>query len=477
MNSLASVVLTLPGLGLTPTGPQDVEWTRFRGPNGTGVCSSVSAVPDALDPEGASWSMAAPAGFSSPVLSADAVYFTGYEGRELFTIGVDRYTGELRWRKSAPKPLDADPRGPNSPVSPSPATDGQNVYCLFGHCGLVSYDGDGEQRWFVELPEWNIPYGVGTSPVVHGDVLLLQADQDTGSYLLALNKDTGEELWRIERTGITHGFSSPSIHQPENGPAEVLVSSSYRLTAYSLEDGSELWWIGGMAWQSKTLPVIDGDRLYLSSWMAPLTELGIPRVTGVWEEVLQKHDADGDGKLSKEESPHEAMAGLWFLFDLDNDEYLTDADWEYVVARNSADSALYAISLANGPNGDRTETHVLWSYERTLPNIPSPVILDDRVYVLKEGGILVCLDAESGEVVKQGRVEGALDAYYSSPVAAAGRIVTTSQSGQVAVLDTGEEWSVVSVTDFGEEIWSTAALGDDQIFVRTQGHLYCFDAL
>jgi len=128
--------------------------------------------------------------------------------------------------------------------------------------------------------------------------------------------------------------------------------------------------------------------------------------------------------------------------------------------------------------GNVTESHVKWKYDdrRGLPDCPSPLFLDGHLYVIKEGGLFTAFDGESGEVVKQGRV-GDPDRYFASPVAAAGRIVTASVSGQVAVVSSGPEWEVLSVHDLQEDIWSTPAIADGQVFVRTGKALYCFEDL
>jgi hypothetical protein len=206
--------------------------------------------------------------------------------------------------------------------------------------------------------------------------------------------------------------------------------------------------------------------------MASLSELGHKEVTTPWEKILEERDANKDGKLSKEESPDESLVKIWFLYDLDKDGTLGRKDWEYLLARSSAKNGLYAIRL--GGRGDVTATHVRWRYEKGLPNIPSPLLYRDALYVLREGGILTTLNPSDGSVVKQARIEGAIDAYFASPVAADGKIITASKDGKVAFIRAGREWELISVNDFEEEIWATPALADNQIFIRTQRALYCF---
>jgi outer membrane protein assembly factor BamB len=454
------VLLAVPALNA-------VEWTQFRGPNGSGVATSRGSIPSEFVPAKAAWKTPLPPGFSSPVLTSTAVITTAHEGVDLYTIAVNRKTGAEMWKAEAPAKLPAPHKGVNTPVSPTPATDGENAYVFFGRFGLISYDANGKERWRHPLGPFNAPYGVGASPVIAGDRLVLVCDQDTDSFLIALNKDTGTQLWRTGRERFTHGFSTPVIYKDQ-----VIVSGSYELVAYSLATGEKLWWVTGMAWQAKSVPVIHDGLLYVHSWMASLPELGHKAVDQTWEQALAALDKNKDQRIGKEEYPDETLVKIWFLYDLNKDGTLDSKEWDYLLARDRTKNGLYAIRL--GGRGDVTNTHVLWRHEKSLPNIPSPLIYGGLVYVLKEGGILTTLDAKTGTIVKQGRIEGAIDPYYASPVAAAGKIITVSQPGKVAVLSAGEEWKTLSVTDFEEEIWATPAIEDGDVFIRTQKHLYGF---
>ena len=216
------------------------------------------------------------------------MFLTGSDGVKLFTISIDRKTGRVNWQVEGPRSRGTKPMGPNSPVSPSPVTDGTNVYIFFDSFGLISYDAAGKERWRYEMGPFNLPYGAGTSPVLHGSTLLLQMDQDTGSYLLALDQDSGKIRWKADRPHATHGFSSPVIYQPAKGQAEVIVSGAYELDAYDVGTGKKLWWVNGMAWQAKSTPVIDKDVVYVHSWMASLSELGHKTVHDTWEQTLAR---------------------------------------------------------------------------------------------------------------------------------------------------------------------------------------------
>lgn len=454
---------------------QSGGWNRLRGPNGSGVVDDDAALPERLDVEdGLLWRAELPPGYGSPALTREHVFVTAIDEVTLLTFCFDRGTGEEVWSVPSPAPLEAPHRNVNSPAAASPATDGTNVYVFFERNGLLSYDTTGELRWQTELEPFQIAYGMGTSPVLAGDTLLLQADHDGASFLLALDKDTGEELWRTERPGATHGFSSPALYEPDEGPTEVVVSGAYQVAGYALETGEKLWWVDGLAWQAKCLPVVQGDMAYVNSWMASPTELGAKPLRIEWDEALSTLDADGNERLEQTELKDLALDRIWFLYDLDGDGGLDEEEWGYGVARATAKNGLVAIRL--GGRGDVTESHVVWRARRALPNIPTPLLYDGLLYVLKEGGILSLLDPETGELVSDGRVEGAMDAYYASLVAGDGKLYAASQRGNLAVLEAGAEWSVTSVTELGEEVWATPALDAGTVYVRSLEGLYAFGA-
>jgi outer membrane protein assembly factor BamB len=447
------------------------EWSRFRGPNGNGVAAARN-LPDEFSPQKhVAWRTELPRGYSSPVLSDTTVFLTAWEGLKLYTIAVDRKTGAVRWRIEAPKELAKEHKSVNTPVSPSPVTDGSNVYVFFGNFGLLSYDAAGKERWRHPMGPFTFPYGAGSSPIVSGSRILLLCDQDDGSFLVALNKDSGKVDWKAERAHATHGFSTPVVYTPSKGSPEVIVSGAYELDSYDVATGRKLWWVSGMAWQAKSLPIVHGDTLYLYSWMASPTELGQKEITQTWPDALAAFDKNKDGNLSKDESPDENITKLWFLYDLN--DVLDEYDWRYLLARGQAKNGLYAVKL--GGRGDVTATHVKWRYDKGLPNIPSPLLYNNVLYVLREGGILTSFDPGTGAVHKQGRLEGAVDAYYASPVAADGKIITASKDGKVAVIKPGAQWEIGTVNAFDEEIWSTPAINGSQVFIRTSKALYCFE--
>ena len=121
-----------------------------------------------------------------------------------------------------------------------------------------------------------------------------------------------------------------------------------------------------------------------------------------------------------------------------------------------------------------TEKNILWRYYKSLPNAPSPLLYKGIVYLMKEGGILTALDAKTGTMLKQGRLPGAVDFYYSSPVAADGKLYAASEICHVSVIKAGAEWEVLARNDFEDQCFATPAPVDERLYLRTSSALYCF---
>ena len=449
------------------------DWPRFRGPNGSGV-SDATGLPVHFGPQqNVLWKTPVPKGDSSPVFAGKRLYLTAFEGEKLFTLCVDRDSGRILWRKQAPRSrINKVPQAPHTVSSPTPVTDGDRVYVFFEDFGLIAYGPSGGELWSVPLGPFRTPYGMASSPILAEDKVILLCDQDAGSYLLALDRADGRIRWKTPRPEATHSFSTPALYQPRQGGAQLIVSGAYQVTGYSVATGERIWWVRGMAWQAKSVPVVSGDTVFVHSWMASPGELGIKAAFPPFEQEIRERDANKDGKLSKEEVGDTVMSNLWFLFDHDNDGLLDEHEWNLLRARAAAGNGVFAIRL--GGRGDITDSAVVWKYDKSLPNFPSPLIYRNVLYVLREGGILTTLDPETGRIAKQARLEDALGGYFASPVAADGRIYTVSQEGKITVVRAGLQWEILATNDLGEESWATPAIADGRLYVRTATALYCF---
>ena len=176
------------------------EWARFRGPNGSGV-STAANVPVEFSPtKNLLWRLPLPSGHSSPILLGDRIYLTAHRADALFTIAIDRRAGKILWERQAPtvKTNVVDKR--NNPASPSPAVEADGIYVFFPDYGMLAYDANGKERWKMPLGPFNNIYGMGASPVIVGDLVVLACDQSTGSFVLAVDKRTGQQKWKTMRT-------------------------------------------------------------------------------------------------------------------------------------------------------------------------------------------------------------------------------------------------------------------------------------
>jgi outer membrane protein assembly factor BamB len=460
-------------LGLTASLAVASDWRQFRGPNGSGVSDEVG-LPVELGPErNVVWKVPALRGLSSPVVAGDKVFLTAFENAKIFTVAFDAATGRTLWRREAPRPrVQEMQREPNGPASASPVTDGRNAYVFFTDFGLLAYDPDGTELWRMPLGPFNNPFGHGASPVLAGDTLLMICDQDSGSFLLAVDKTSGRVLWRAERPLAQRGYSTPVLWQPRGGSLQALVAGSYRLSAYDVATGKEIWWIRGLPWQIKPTPVLGGEAVYFATYSGD-SDPGKQEIIPSFKEALAQLDGNGDGKIAKEEIADKKIKGLFDEYlDLDNTGFLEERDWNQYRERRLGESTFRAYRL--GGSGDLTESNFLWKNPRSLPNIPSPLYYRDVVYTLKEGGVFSSFDPKTGEILKQARIEGALGTYYASPVAAEGRIYTVSDEGKLAVLEAGPRWEVLAVNDLKEGCKATPAIAAGRLYVRTDETLYCF---
>ncbi|MGH9671692.1 MAG: PQQ-binding-like beta-propeller repeat protein, partial [Bryobacteraceae bacterium] len=357
------------------------------------------------------------------------------------------------------------------PASATPASDGRNVYAFFGDFGLISFGPDGNERWRLPLGPFNNPFGASASPVLSGNTLLQSLDQETGSHFLAVDKDSGRILWKADRRQYTRGFSTPVLYEPASGPVQALLAGSYRLNAYDVRTGAVVWWVGGLTWQLKPTPVIDNENVYVVGW-AGEADPGQQEIVPSFEDACARLDANRDGKLSKEETGDPKIVKQWHELDLDLDGFLGPRDWSFYQSKRTVVNSVQSIRL--GGRGDVTASGPLWKYYKSLPNVPSPLLYEGVLYLMKEGGILTTLDAKTGAVLKQGRLTGAPGPYFSSPVGADGKVYVISEEGNVTVLKAGGEWEILAVNAMDDGCHATPAIAGGRLHVRTHSALYCF---
>ena len=450
---------------------QDAGWARFRGPNGAGVEDS-AALPDHVGPaRNVIWKTALPPGHSSPVVVKDRVYVTAFENDRLLTLAVDRATGRLLWRREAERrhALPVDKR--NHPAAPSPAADDSQVYVFFQDLGLVVYGEDGVERWRLPLGPFTNAYGMGASPIVVGDLVVLVCDQSQGSFMVAVDKKTGAVRWRVERPEAKTGHSTPIVYRPPGGAPQLLVPGSFSLVAYSLA-GEKLWWVNGLAFEMKATPVIAGDVAYIHGTSSESFQDSYGRNVPPFDSLRGEHDRDRDGRFSPDEIP-DVLAKRWLsLMDLDKDGHLNSGEWAYYQSARKSQGGLWAFKL--GGTGDMTASHALWHYNRAVPQLPSPLLYGGALYIVNDGGIMTALNPADGTVLAQRRLRDAVDSYYASPIGGNGKVYVVSESGILTMIKADGRLTEVSVNDLDDIVYATPAIADGRLFVRTRQTLYCF---
>ena len=450
--------------------PIHAQWPQFRGPNGSGV-DSATGYPVAFSPtSNVVWKIAAPYAQSSPVVAGDRVYLTASEGGRLLTIALDTATGREVWRRDLKPARSHKIYKANDPASPSPAADADGVVVFFADFGLAAYTRDGKDRWTVPLGPFKSFYGMGASPIVAGDVVVLVCDQASGSFVIAVDRKTGKPLWRKDRPGTVDAYSTPMVFRPPAGPAQLIVIGTTRLEAYSLDTGDQRWWMPVGSAGAMGTAVASGDTLFVATvgsdepFMPPFAD------------AVGKYDKDKDGRISQQEfSVDKDFAEHFGFLDLSGDGYLTAQEWNEMRELGRGEYGAIAIK-PDGLKGKVEPASVLWRFKKNLPYIPAPLIYKNVFYMVKDGGIITSLDAETGRPLKEGRTEQAIGEYHASPVAADDKIFLANVDGKITVLKASGQWEILGVNDIGEEIHATPALSGGRIYVRTRSAVYCFGA-
>ena len=455
--------------GLVAAGAEN-QWPQFRGPNGSGVDFSAGYPVEFSPSKNVVWKTAIPFAQSSPILAGGHVYLTASELGKLLTICLDAKTGHELWRRALPRKTPQAVFRANDPASPTPVADEYGVIAFFAEFGLVAYSSDGKDRWNVRLGPFKNFYGMAASPILAGDMVVQVCDHQSGSFLLAVDRKTGTQRWRTERPDSEIGWSTPMVFRPSQGPAQLIVLGSTRLDSYYLDTGESRWWMPVGTAGSLGTPVATGSTLFVSTLSS--SEPMIP----AFSSVLTMYDKEHDGRLSHDEFKGDKELGEHFgWIDGNSDGFITEAEWNK--ARSLGAGEFGAIALEPEKLRGRLESSaVRWRFKKNLPYVPAPLVYRDVYFMVRDGGIITSLDAATGSLLKEGRTRDALGEYYSSPVAADGKVFLASSEGKITVLKAAAEWEVLHVNDLSDEVRATPALSEGRIYVRTHGTLYCFGA-
>ncbi len=449
------------------------NWPQFRGPSGLGIGEGPEPPTHFNSSSNVLWKTALPAGHSSPCIWGNKIFLTGYDGKNLETMALDRNTGTVLWRETAPAEKIEPAHKIASPAASTITTDGEFAYAYFGSFGLLAYDLNGKETWRHPLPPPMVEFGTGTSPILAGNLLIVVCDQDQGSFLLATDKRTGKTAWRTDRAEFRRGFSTPAVWK-HDGIDELVVPGSIWLTSYNVKDGSERWRYSGTSRVANSTPVFGDGLLFNASWNIGSDE-GDRITMPPFEEFAGENDKSKDGKLSREEMPAGPVRDRFSQMDLNKDGIVTPAEWQNMREMfASAENAV--IALRPGGRGDITKTHVAWKSKRSLPYVSSPLFYRGRLYTVKNGGLFSCYEAKTGKVFYQDERLDAAGDYYASAVAVGEKIFIASQKGVVTVLAAGDEFKVLARNDLREQIFATPAMVDGTLYVRTASGLFAFQS-
>jgi outer membrane protein assembly factor BamB len=420
---LSPRILLLPVL-LAFAGPLLAEnWPAWRGPEGTGITRETNLPTQWSATENVRWKTQLPErGNSTPVVWGDRVFLTQAEGERRLVMCFDRATGRELWR-SGPAFKGPDPTHATNPfAAASPVTDGERVIAWFGSAGLWCFDLQGRELWHKDLGKQEHIWGYASSPVLHGDLCFLNFGPGEQSFLLAVEKATGKEVWRVDlprehpaerhdgfagRQGEIGSWSTPLIVRVGDRDELVLTVPGW-VKGYDPTTGRELWRCGGLN------PLI---------YTSPVAGEGV------------------------------------------------------VVAMGGFGGSDLAVKL--GGSGDVTGTHRLWHHLRGKQRIGSCVITGGHAYILNTPGTAQCIELQTGKPAWEERLQGPTgrSESWSSMVLSGDRLYVLNQAGDTFILRASPKFEKLAVNAIGDGMTNAShAVSNGELFIRTHKHLWCIGA-
>ncbi|MBM4071931.1 MAG: serine/threonine protein kinase [Planctomycetes bacterium] len=450
------------------------DWPQFRGVNGSGVSGSRSLPVHFSHKDKVLWQIKLGEGVSSPIVAGGRVFTTEMTPSQRFVVSChEAASGKEMWRRE----LDMGPlpriTQPNSHASCTPATDGKRVYVHFSAVGLLAFDAtSGAEVWRHPLPKpaYLMHWGASSSPIVHRDMVIFVMDDDLLPYVIAVDAATGKHRWKTLRPDMLAGYALPVMCEA-NGRTDLVVAGTGRLIGYDPSNGKELWTCKSLPRINMTSPVVKDGVVYVA-----VQSYGDPSRTLKFA-LLEWLDTNQDGKLARAEVPEE-FRKKFDLSDRNKDGFLTgeEIDTAFQHPSNMVGGGSIIQAIKGGGHGDVTRTHLLWNRDKKIfpSNMSSPLVLGNRLYVVKKGGIGSCFDTATGKGMWEKKRIDNLGEYYASPVAADGKIYVAGQNGFVVVLADGPNQKTLARNDMGgRQIIATPAIADGRLFIRTADTLFC----
>jgi len=410
-------------------------WPRFRGPNGTGIPTSASAEnPPPLtwsENENLQWKLQLPGpGSSGPIISGDRIFVTCYSGygtdagsedsadlvRHL--IAVNRADGSIIWKHDIPNTIIEDPyRGyiqEHGYASQTPCTDGERIYCFFGKTGVVAFDWDGKELWRREIGSGSSPkrWGSATSPILHGDLLIVNAS-DEAETLFGIDTKTGDIRWKSEASSLAALYGTPVLHKVDDERTDIIVSVLEEIWGVNPETGNLRWFASnGIKGNASASAVTDGKTIVAFG--------GFPNTIGVGVK------AGGKGDLTDSHN-------LW-----------TTKDAAYMVTPLFHDGRLYWVSdsgiarcsdpLTGEVISEKRLPDTAGAGGRGKPFYASPVLVDGHVVsVSRTAGAFVLKADPDFELVRVNKIAGDDSQFNATPAVAPGQLVLRSDEALYSV--------------------------------------------
>ncbi len=393
------------------------NWPQWRGPNNDGISHETGLPSKWSKTDGVAWRLALP-GYAgaTPVVWGDRIFLTSAEGDDLVLMGVTT-SGKQLWKQTMGAGNHNVRGDEGNSASPSPSTDGKHVWAMMATGDLGCYTVAGKQVWKFNLQDrygkFDIQFGMTSTPVLDGDRLYLQLIHSGGAHVIALNKVTGKEVWHARRPSdakaeCEQSYASPVLYRDSDHEFLLTHGGDY-VVAHSLKDGSELWRCGGLnpkATYNRTLRFV----------ASPLASPGLIVVPSAKNGPVLGLSPDAKGDISDSESSH------------------------------------------------------LWRRPANTPDVPSPLVYDGLLYLYRETGNLICMDAKTGEQFYEQRTQGGR--HRASPVFADGKVFCTARDGKITVVKAGRQFEVLSTNDMEEPTSASLAIANGTIYIRTATALY-----
>lgn len=396
------------------------SWNQFRGPTGQGITSAKSLPTQWNEQHNVAWKTPIhDRGWSSPVIQKDKVWVTtaSEDGKNLFAIAIDASSGAILMDQQL-FTIDAPQFAHkfNSYASPTPVVDNRHVFITFGSPGTACLDGEtGKVIWQRDDIECNHFRGAGSSPILYNNLLIMNFDGSDHQFTIALDKATGETRWRTQR-------SIDYMDLDANGKPEA--------------DGD---WRKGFS--TPHVAVFDG----------------IPTLLSIGSKALYGYNPITGNELWRTESRIGHSASTRPTVSNDSIYYCT----------GFSKGELWAVQP--GGKGNVTDTHVSWRLKRSVPNKPSLIFNDDKIYMIHDGGVASCIDAHSGNPIWQERVGGN---YSASPLLWNNLIYLFSEEGKTTIIKASETFEIVGINELGSGFMASPAVIDQALILRSKTHLY-----